>query len=151
MACGAGADGASASEARRSCFDVRMDAAAVRAPSSGAGRRMLPLPIGWALCLALGLGLGWLCRFPLVYTYLTGWAVAWKAGWASIDPTVVDDGVSVFFVMIAGLWLLFVLIAAPLTALARRSTPLSGRQWWCTSLMLWAAPFAVLDLPGLLH
>jgi hypothetical protein len=136
---------------RRSCFDVRMDAAVVSAPSSRAGRRTLPLPLGWALCLALGLGVGWLCRFPLVYTYLTGWAVAWKAGWASIDPTLVDDGIYVFFVMIVGLWTLFVLIAAPLNVLAHRFTPLSGRQWWWTSVTLWAAPFAVLDLPGLLH
>src|SRR4051812_49142780 len=103
---------------RRSCFDVRVDAAVVSAPSPRAGRRTLPLPLGWALCLALGLGVGWLCRFPLVYTYLTGRAVAWKAGWASIDPTLVDDGIDVFFVMIVGLWTLFVLIAAPLNLLA---------------------------------
>lgn len=121
----AGATGGSDLGGRRSCFHVRMDAAAVSAPSPRAGRRTLPLPLGWALCLALGLGPGWLCRFPLVYTYLTGWAVAWKAGWASIDPIFVDDGISVFFVMIGALWLLFVLIAAPLNVLAHRSAPLS--------------------------
>jgi hypothetical protein len=127
-----------------------METAAVSAPGPGGARRTLPLPLGWALCLALGLGLGWVCRFPLLYTCLTGWAVAWKAGWASIDPTLVDDGIDVFFVMIAGLWSLFALIAAPLSVLAHRVTPLSGRQWWWTSVTLWAAPFAVLDLPGLL-
>ncbi|MCA0143429.1 hypothetical protein [Blastococcus sp. LR1] len=99
----------------------------------------------------MGVGLGWLCRFPLVWTCLTGRAVAWKAGWASIDPTLVDDGIYLFFVMIAGLWMLFLLIAAPLNALARRATSLSGRQWWWTSAMLWVTPFAVLDLPGLLR
>jgi hypothetical protein len=126
-----------------------MRAAAVSAPITGVGRRTLPLPLSWALCLALGLCLGVICRFPLTYTWLTGWAVAWKAGWASIDPTLVDDGIYVFFVMIGGLWLLFMLIAAPLNWLARRCTGLSPRQWWWTSVMLWAAPFAVLDLPHL--
>ncbi len=151
MASAAGANGGSDLGERRSCFDVQMDAAAVSAPSPTAGRRTLPLPLGWALCLTLGLGLGWLCRYPLVYTHLTGWAVAWKAGWASIDPTLVDDGIYVFFVMIGGLWPLFVLIAAPLNVLAHRFTALSGRRWWWTSVILWAAPFAVLDLPGLDH
>ncbi|TFV53303.1 hypothetical protein [Blastococcus sp. TF02A-35] len=99
----------------------------------------------------LGLGLGWLCRYPLVWTCLTGRAVAWQAGWASIDPTLVDDGVAVFFVLVAVLWALFVLVAAPLNVLARRATSLSGRQWWGTSAVLWVAPFAVLDLPGLLR
>jgi hypothetical protein len=77
--------------------------------------------------------------------------VAWKAGWVSIDPTLVDDGISVFFIMIAGAWLLFLLIAVPLSWFAQRFTNLSSRQWWWTSVLLWAAPFAVLDLPDLLH
>jgi hypothetical protein len=124
---------------------------AVSAPITSAGRRTLPLPLGWALCLVLGLALGGLCLYPLTYTYLTGWAVAWKAGWASIDPTLVDDGIYVFFVMIAVLWVLFVLIAAPLTWLARRCTRLSPRQWWWTSVTLWATPFAVLHLSDLLN
>jgi hypothetical protein len=128
-----------------------MGAAAASAPITRAGRRTLPLPLGWALCLALGLVLGLLCRFPLTYTHLTGWAVAWKAGWASIDPTLVDDGIYVFFVVSGVLWLLFVLIAAPLNWLARRFTRLSSRQWWWTSVTMWAAPFAVLDLPDLLN
>ena len=113
------------------------------------GRRTLPSPLGWALCVVLGLGLGWLCRFPLVHTYLTGWAVAWKAGWASIDPTLVDDGVGVFFVATGGMWLLFALIAAPLNVLARRVTRLPARQWWWASAVLWLAPFLVLDVPTL--
>lgn len=127
-----------------------MGAADASAPSTGAGRRQLPQPLGWALCLALGLALGLLCRVPIVCTCLTGWVVAWKAGWASIDPTVVDDGIYVSFLVSGGLWLLFVLVAAPLNLLARRFVRLSSRQWWCASVLLWAAPFAVLDLPGML-
>jgi hypothetical protein len=115
------------------------------------GRRTLPLPLGWALCLVLGLALGWLCRFPLVYSYLTGWALAWKAGWVPIDPTLVDDGIGVFFVLTGGLWLVFGLLAAALTWLARRATRLSARPWWWASVLAWVAPFGVLDLPGILR
>ncbi|WP_167760536.1 hypothetical protein [Blastococcus sp. CT_GayMR16] len=46
-----------------------MGAPAVSAPDTG--RRTLPAPLGWALCLALGLGLGGLCCFPLTDSYLT--------------------------------------------------------------------------------
>jgi hypothetical protein len=122
---------------------------AVGQEATGRGRWMLPPPLGWALCVVLGLGLGWLCRFPLVHTYLTGWALAWKAGWASIDPTLVDDGIAVFFWFTGATWVLFALLAAPLTALARRATGLPARRWWWTSAVLWVIPFLVFDTPTL--
>jgi hypothetical protein len=121
------------------------------APRSGTRPRRLPPPLGWLVCLALGLALGGLCCYPLVHTYLTGWAVAWKAGWAEIDPTLVDDGVAVFFIFTGVLWLLFALVAIPVTLLARRWTGLPGRPWWWTSVTLWVAPFAGLVLPGMLR
>jgi hypothetical protein len=124
---------------------------AVSEPDSGGRRRLLPRPLGWLVCLALALALGCLCCYPLGWTYLTGWAVAWKAGWAGIDPTLVDDGVAVFFVFTGILWLLFALVAVPINVLARRWTGLSRRQWWWTSVTLWVAPFAVFVLPTMLH
>ena len=114
-----------------------------------AGRR-LPDALGWALCLGLGLGLGHLCRFPLVWSWLSGRALAWQAGWASIDPTLVDDGVGVVVVFAAVLWLLFAVLAVPSGALARRATRLDRRRWWWASAVAWVLPFAVLDVPGLI-
>ncbi|MDP5184913.1 hypothetical protein QOZ88_19950 [Blastococcus sp. BMG 814] len=113
-------------------------------------RRRLPTLLGWALCVVLGLALGWLCRFPLINTWLTGWVVAMEAGWAAVDPTMVDDGISIYFVFITGLWLFFAAIAGPLTMLARRWARLPARPWWWTSVALWLVPAAVLDLPALL-
>ena len=75
--------------------------------------------------------------------------MAWKAGWARIDPTLVDDGMAVFFVLTGATWLLVALIALPLTALARRATVPPARRWWWTSAVLWVAPFTVLDVPSL--
>ena len=43
----------------------------------------------------------------------------------------------------------FGLVAVPLTVLARRSTRLSSRPWWWTSVLAWVAPFALLDVPRL--
>jgi hypothetical protein len=120
------------------------------ADEASPGRRGLPPPLGWLLCVLLGLGLGWLCRFPLIHTGLTGWVVAMEAGWAPVDPTMVDDGVWVYFWFTGVLWVVFALLAGSLTALARRWARLSARPWWSASTVLWLAPFAVLDLPVLL-
>ena len=119
------------------------------APGAVAGRRALPAPLGWVWCLVLGLALGWFCRWPLIYTWLTGRAVAWQFGWVSIDPTLVDDGLVPFFLMSGVLWMGFALVAVPVTALARRGTRLSARSWWWGTVIAWTLPFVVLDLPGL--
>ncbi|WP_091930836.1 hypothetical protein [Blastococcus sp. DSM 46786] len=113
-------------------------------------RRRLPTPLGWALCVVLGLALGWLCRFPLINTWLTGWVVAMEAGWTPVDPTMVDDGIAIYFWFIGELWSVFALLAGPLTMLARRWARLPARPWWWTSVALWLVPATVLDLPALL-
>ncbi|MGY1671436.1 hypothetical protein [Geodermatophilus sp. SYSU D00710] len=66
-----------------------------------------------------------------------------------MDPTLLDDGLSVAFWTTGTLWLLFALLAAPLTGFLRRRTPLSARSWWSVSVALWSAPFVAVDLIGM--
>lgn len=102
------------------------------------------------LGIVLGLVLGWVCRFALVHTYLTGSVTAMQAGWAPVDPTMVDDGIGIYYTFVIAIWTLFLLIAVPLTGLARRGAQVPARPWWWAAVALWLLPFLVLDLPSLL-
>ena len=105
---------------------------------------------GWVAAVFLGLVLGWFFRFALVHTYLTASVTAMEAGMVSVDPTMVDDGIGIYYVFVTGVWALLLLVAVPLTGLARRWAQIPARAWWWTSVSLWLLPFLVLDLPSLL-
>lgn len=112
-----------------------------RPPVAAPPRRQLPYWASWLLCLGLGLGLGWLCRFPLIVSGMTGLMIAMRAGWADASSTLLRDGLSPAVITTVLLWSVFVLAAAPLTALARSYTPVPARVWWPVSVALWVVPY----------
>ncbi len=72
-----------------------------------------------------------------------------QAGWVTVDPSLVDDGLFVAVWTTGAPWLLFVLLAVPLTAFLRRATPLPTRAWWSVSVAASMVPFVLVDLIGL--
>ena len=110
--------------------------------------RRLPAWAAWPLCVVLGAGLGWVCRFPLTWTYLAARVVAQDAGWAPFDGTF-DEGAGLWVTSAGVLWLVFALVPGSLTWLAWRVSRVSARRWWWATAVLWAGPFLVLDVPDL--
>ncbi|QXG76598.1 hypothetical protein KUM42_03320 [Modestobacter sp. L9-4] len=93
------------------------------------GRRLADRP-AWLLCSVLGVVLGLAGAWPAMWVVLAVEAVAAEAGWGTVDPALVDDGLGTLIGFTVGLGLVWSAVAAPVGVIGQCCAALPARRWW---------------------
>ncbi|GAB3577153.1 hypothetical protein GCM10027445_42380 [Amycolatopsis endophytica] len=99
--------------------------------------------MGWIVGVVLNAGLGVLAVWPVGFLVTLGWAVLDRLGWASIDPALVDDGLTPIVMLAAGSWIILLPLFLGLNVLVIRKSRVDGRIHWPMAVVLLVVPFLV--------
>ena len=112
---------------------------------TAAGRRLADRP-AWLLCGVLGVVLGLAGAWPAMWLLLAVEALAAEAGWGSVDPALVDDGIGLLIGFAVGLGLVWSAVAGTVGVIGLCCTALPARRWWA---VLAAVSLGIAVLGGL--
>ncbi|MGW4115377.1 hypothetical protein ACWEFJ_31255 [Actinosynnema sp. NPDC004786] len=119
-----------------------MDATDGRPAGRVAARRRGPAWAGWAIGVPMNLALGVAGHYPMVALWLLGTAVVQESGWATPDPTLLDDGWFPIVLVVGVTWLFFLPVVVGLNLVVTRVTAVRRPPYRLAAALLPAVPFA---------
>lgn len=90
----------------------------------------------------MNLALGVAGHYPMVALWLLGTAVVQERGWATPDPTLLDDGWFPIVLVVGVTWLFFLPIVVGLNLVVTRVTAVRRPPYRLAAALLLVVPFA---------